>query len=280
MAIIPAILDKIGFLRNNLLTSKETTANFPNFLGIGAQKSGTTWLYKNLRKHPQLYLPETKEIHYFDWYFYKSINWYCKYFKGAKKKQVTGEINPCYSTLSEKKIKLIHKMNPKLKIILLLRNPIERAWSQAVMNLVKRKKANIAIVDLFSIIKLATSTRKKEFHLIKNQEFIAHFNHPRSIERGDYLNIIKKWRKYFPNNQIFIGDYNQLKISPDKLLNEIFEFLGTKQVTEWNNYPLHSKINSTKKERTRIPHELYEYLSRIYSNDLKMLKEKIPNIKW
>ena len=46
-------------------------------------------------------------------------------------------------------------MNPKLKIILLLRNPIERAWSQAVMNLVKRKKANIAIVDLFSIMKLA-----------------------------------------------------------------------------------------------------------------------------
>ena len=280
MAIIPAILDKIGFLRNNLLTSKETTANFPNFLGIGAQKSGTTWLYKNLRKHPQLYLPETKEIHYFDWYFYKNINWYCKYFKGAKKTQVTGEINPCYSTLSEKKIKLIHKINPKLKIILLLRNPIERAWSQAVMNLVKRKKANIAIVDLFSIIKLATSTKKKDFHLIKNEEFIAHFNHPRSIERGNYLKVIKRWGKYFPNNQIFIGDYNQLKISPDKLLNEIFDFLGTKQVTEWNNYPLHSKINSTKKERTRIPDELYEYLSRIYSNDLKMLKEKIPNIKW
>jgi len=280
MAIIPAILDKIGFLRNNLLTSKETNTNFPDFLGIGAQKSGTTWLYKNLRKHPQLYLPETKEIHYFDWYFYKSINWYFKYFKGAKKKQVTGEINPCYSTLSEKKIKLIHKMNPNLKIILLLRNPIDRAWSQAVMNLVKRKKANITIVDLFSIIKLATSIRKKDFHLINNQEFIAHFNHPRSIERGNYLNIIKKWGKYFPNNQIFIGDYNQLKISPDKLLNEIFDFLAIKQVTEWNNYPLHSKINSTKKERTRIPHELYEYLSRIYSNDLKMLKEKIPNIKW
>tara|TARA_B110000444_G_scaffold238986_1_gene253031 strand:- start:1350 stop:2192 length:843 start_codon:yes stop_codon:yes gene_type:complete len=280
MAFIPAILDKIGFLRNNLLTSKETATNFPDFLGIGAQKSGTTWLYKNLRKHPQLYLPETKEIHYFDWYFYKSINWYYKYFKGAKKNQVTGEINPCYSTLSEKKIKLIHKMNPKLKIILLLRNPIERAWSQAVMNLVKRKKANIAKVDLFSIIKIATSTRKKDFHLIKNHEFIAHFNHPRSIERGNYLNIIKKWEKYFPNNQIFIGDYNQLNLSPDKLLNEIFNFLAIKQVTEWNNYPLHSKINSTKKERTRISHELYEYLSRLYSNDLKMLKEKIPNIKW
>jgi hypothetical protein len=283
MAIIPAILDKIGFLRNNLLTSKETTTNFPDFLGIGAQKSGTTWLYKNLRKHPQLYIPKIKEIHYFNWYFYKSINWYCKYFKDAKKTQVTGEINPGYSDLCERKIKFIHKMNPKLKIILLLRNPIERAWSQAVMNLVKtkkNKKANIPIIDLFSVIKRATSTRKKDFNLIKNEEFIAHFNHPRSIEKGNYLKIIKKWRKYFPNNQIFIGDYNQLKNSPDKLLNEIFDFLGTKQVTEWNNYLLHSKINSTKKERTRIPDELYKYLARIYSNDLKILKKKMPNIKW
>ena len=148
MAIIPTILNKIGFLRNNLLTLKETPTNFPNFLGIGAQKAGTTWLYKNLRKHPQLYLPETKEIHYFDWYFYKSIKWYCKYFKSAKKTQITGEINPCYSVLSERKIKLIHKINPKLKIILLLRNPIERAWSQAVMNLVKTKKANIFLQKL------------------------------------------------------------------------------------------------------------------------------------
>lgn len=283
MAITPVILDKIGFLRNSLFTSKETTTNFPDFLGIGAQKSGTTWLYKNLRKHPQLYIPKIKEIHYFNWYFYKSINWYCKYFKDAKKTQVTGEINPGYSDLSDRKIKFIHKMNPNLKIILLLRNPIERAWSQAVMNLVKTKKtkkANIPIIDLFSIIKRATSTRKKEFNLIKNEEFIAHFNHPRSIEKGNYLKIIKKWRKYFPNNQIFIGDYNQLKNSPDKLLNEIFDFLGTKQVTEWNNYLLHSKINSTKKERTRIPDELYKYLARIYNNDLKILKQKMPNIKW
>ena len=84
MTITTRLLDKIGFLRNNLLISKISQNSFPEFLGIGAQKSGTTWLYENLKKHPQLYLPKTKEIHFFDWHFYKSIKWYCQHFKNAK----------------------------------------------------------------------------------------------------------------------------------------------------------------------------------------------------
>ena len=160
MAITTQLLDKFGFLRNSNSITKEIRNHFPDFLGIGAQKAGTTWLYENLRRHPQMYLPNTKEIHYFDWYFYKSIHWYCKHFMAVEKNKLKGEITPCYSTLSENKIKLIHKINPQLKIILILRNPIERAWSQAVMNLAKKAntKSNLAIVDLFSIIKIATNT--------------------------------------------------------------------------------------------------------------------------
>jgi hypothetical protein len=52
MTITTKLLDKIGFLRNNPLISKNSTAVFPDFLGIGAQKAGTTWLYENLRVHP------------------------------------------------------------------------------------------------------------------------------------------------------------------------------------------------------------------------------------
>ena len=282
MTITTEILDKIGFLRNNLLISKNSTNSFPDFLGIGAQKSGTTWLYKNLREHPQLYLPETKEIHFFDWHFYKSIHWYYKHFKDADISQCKGEITPCYSVLSENKIRFIQKMNPKLKIILLLRNPIERAWSHAVMNLAKRTKTeiNFAIIDLVSIIKLAKRKKKKEIHLIKDEEFIAHFNHSRSIERGNYLKIIRMWKNYFPSEQIFIGDYNQLKKSPQKLLNEVFNFLEVKKITDWNEYPLKSKINITETKNNKASDKLQEYLSKLYINDLKELKKEIPTIKW
>ena len=175
MAITTYLLNRIGFLRNNLLKSRKSTIGFPDFLGIGAQKAGTTWLYENLRKHPELFLPEKKELHFFDRHFYKSINWYYKHFLDADTLKTKGEITPSYSILSEEKIKFIYKMNPKLRIILLLRNPAERAWSHAVMNLVKRTKRNIS--------------------LIKNEEFIAHFKHSRSIERGDYLRIIRNWEK-------------------------------------------------------------------------------------
>ena len=50
------------------------------------------------------------------------------------------------------------------------------------------------------------------FHLIKNKDFIKHFNHPRSIERGNYLKIIRKWRNHFPEKQIFIGDKYENRI--------------------------------------------------------------------
>jgi len=282
MTIFTNILDRFGFVRNSISYSSKNIGLFPDFLGIGAQKSGTTWLFENLRKHPKLYLPKTKEIHFFDWHFYKSLNWYCKHFKDTDMSQFKGEITPCYSILSEEKIKFIHEMNPELKIILLLRNPIERAWSHAVMNLVKRTKReiNFDIIDLFSIIKLAKRTKKKEIHLIENKEFIAHFNHPRSIERGNYLKIISKWKKYFPSDQIFIGDYNQLKSSPKKLLNEVFNFLEINQITDWNEYPLKSKINETEIKNNKAPDELHEYLIKLYSNDLKELKKEIPTIKW
>ena len=282
MTITTKLLDKIGFLRNNLLISKISPNIFPEFLGIGAQKSGTTWLYENLKKHPQLYLPKTKEIHFFDWHFYKSINWYCQHFKNAKISQVKGEVTPCYSILSDEKIRFIHELNPKLKIILLLRNPIERAWSQAVMNLVKKKntKTNFPIIDLISIIQLAKRKRKKDIDLIKNEEFIDHFNHSRSIERGNYLKIVSKWGKYFPSDQIFIGDYNQLKNSPQDLLNEVFNFLEVKQISDWNEYPLKNKINKTEDKNKKMPDKLYEYLANLYRNDLKLLKKEIPTIKW
>jgi hypothetical protein len=150
------------------------------------------------------------------------------------------------------------------------------------MNLVKKKEenTNLPIINLFSIIQLIKGKRKKNINLIKNEEFIAHFNQKGSIERGNYLKIIRKWGKYFPSNQIFIGDYNQLKNSPQKLLNEVFNFLEVKQVSDWKGYPIKKEINKTINKNKNIPDQLHEYLLNLYSNDLKTLKTKIPNIKW
>ena len=206
-----------------------------------------------MRKHPQLYLPETKEIHFFDWYFYKSLNWYCKHFKDAKVIQIKGEVTPGYSIISEKKIRFIKKINSNLKIILLLRNPIERAWSHAIMNL--------------------STIPKREINTISDEEFIAHFNHPRSKERGDYPKIISKWKKNFPNEQFFIRSYNDIKENPEKLLNEVFNFLEVNEITNWDEYPVKKKVLpiSRKSEKKEIPLNLKNYLKKLYRNDIEKL---------
>ena len=94
------------------------------------------------------------------------------------------------------------------------------------------------------------------------------------------MNSLKIFDLCFPQEQIFIGDYNQLKESPQKLLNEVFNFLEVKKIKNWNEYPLTSKINRTETKNKKVPHKLQEYLSKLYNNDLKKLKEEIPNIKW
>ena len=162
---------------------------FPDFLIIGAQKSGTTWLHRNLQAHPQVWMPKEKELHYFDeklgantslrsklwgeramderwrrqvrrqigryskfsladiaWdlkYFLGSWNdaWYASLFTQGAGKTV-GETTPDYSVLGRKQIAHVHEIMPQAKIIFMMRNPIERAWSQFVMRLDRSGKRN------------------------------------------------------------------------------------------------------------------------------------------
>ena len=68
----------------------------PHFLGIGTQKGGTTTLYRILKQHQQIFLPDNKEIHYFTKYFKNGEEWYTNHFKNAKPGQLRGEITPYY----------------------------------------------------------------------------------------------------------------------------------------------------------------------------------------
>ena len=108
----------------------------PDFLGVGVQKAGTTWLSENMRCHPEMYLPEEKELEFFSPKFDKGLKYYSDKFKdsGAKFK---GEISPNYCTLREEVIQYMQSLIPDAKIILLLSNPVERSWSAKIMKLVK-----------------------------------------------------------------------------------------------------------------------------------------------
>ena len=147
------------------LSAKILNLRLPDFLGIGAQKSGTSWLYENLKLHPEIYVSEQKELHYFDKKLNDSLFSYSGNFKNGLGK-VKGEITPAYSILQIEKICLIKKLMPRVKLILLLRNPIERAWSHALMDLIVRPH--------------------RPYEEVEKEEFIKHFNAEYAINRGDY----------------------------------------------------------------------------------------------
>ena len=81
-------LEKPAYARGWLSTRGLT---LPDFLGIGAQKAGTTWLHENLRCHPSLYLPDEKELHYFDWHFHRPLRWYAGHFRQGAGRVRTGK---------------------------------------------------------------------------------------------------------------------------------------------------------------------------------------------
>lgn len=108
-----------------MLFLKEVEFKLPTHLCVGVRKSGTTWIWKQLENHPDVFVSRKKEIYFFNIFYYKNINWYKSHFKTNKKIVIDNTPDYFYDTCAEKIIKDL----PKSKIIVCLRNPIERAYS-------------------------------------------------------------------------------------------------------------------------------------------------------
>ena len=137
----------------------------PNFLIIGAQRCGTTTLYNQLVSHPDISPATTKELHYFDINFSKGIQWYKEQFNDER---IIGEASPYYifHPLCPKRI---FDIIPEVKIIVLLRNPVERAYSH-YWHEIRLGKENLSFEDAIS----------EESSRIKNE------SKKRSSYRGSY----------------------------------------------------------------------------------------------
>jgi hypothetical protein len=100
----------------------------PDFVVIGAQKAGTTSLYRMLRKHPQVHMPKTKELHYFDFHYDQGPQWYAAQFRPGRWERRRGEATPNYMWGPLARQRLIADL-PDARIVAILRNPVDRAYS-------------------------------------------------------------------------------------------------------------------------------------------------------
>lgn len=180
-----------------------------SFLGIGAQKCATSWLYNTLSKHPYIAFPGGKEIHFWDHPRGRSVEWYKQLF--SNEAYINGDITPAYGFLPIEIIQEIYDLMPHLRLIYLIRNPIERAWSSAKMALGRAEMLHEEASD---------------------QWFIDHFNSKGSLVRGDYETCIRQWRSVFPSSQLLIMRYETIKNDPVLAANKVLNHVGLESFFE------------------------------------------------
>ena len=175
-----------------------------DFLGIGAQKAGTSWLYEALALHPQLRFPAGKEVHFWDAQRAQGLEWYRALFPTQPPQVKSGEITPAYGFLSPDVIREIREFNPALRMVYLLRNPIERAWSSALMALGKAELT---------------------FDEASDQWFVDHFHSRGSLARGDYEACLRNWRGVFGAEAVLWLRHERIADEPLELLGAICRHL-------------------------------------------------------
>lgn len=219
----------------------------PNFIIFGVSRSGTTSLYQYLAQHPNIEPCVVKEPRYFDMYFDRGLNWYRMNFplqtqkfisnKLHHKKFITGEASGAYLQ-NPHAAKRIYNLNPNMKLILLLRNPVDRAFSHY-----KRKVKNGSEKLSFEeIIDQEQSRIDGEMEKMENNEnyYSSIYHSLAYLTTGLYVKRLKNWLKYFSLKQILILENGDLLKNPEKVYNQAIEFL---ELPKWklSNYRKFSK---------------------------------------
>lgn len=171
----------------------------PDFLYIGSSKSGSTWIFKLLSWHPQIYMYPGKHLGFFTREFAKGWDWYLSNFKAGPEHIVAGEASHSYLLSADARDR-IHERLPDVKLLVCLREPVERTYSQYLDGIKNGKMAGTF-----------------EEALETNATLIDHSRYGTNLAR--YL-------EKFPRDQILIVAFNDLVAAPDRLAAHIFEFLG------------------------------------------------------
>jgi hypothetical protein len=246
---------------------EDSPAVTPAFLCIGAQKAGTSWLYVQLARHPGVWMPPVKELHFFDhvyveanrkwttahiqqgvqralkyhlsgegpvdWGFVRYLSdmathklftkpWYLRCFDRPRaRSKVCGDITPEYSTIPLEGVQHVKRMLPDVKLIYIVRDPVERALSQLRMNVERKGGAQPSEDQLLRMV-----------------------DHPDIDNRGDYQTYIPRWRQVFAPDRLLMLPYGDIRNDPLGLLRRIEQFIG---VAEFSDYDLQGKVHETRK---------------------------------
>jgi len=275
--------DVLRRLRFVQATGREDLSRFPDFLIIGPQRTGTTWLHAHLRFHPQVFLSEPKELYFFSSlesrdakrFIGDQLSRYLRYFRDPLWRRVAkialclrrtgewyhpiirGEATASYAAISPAVIDDIVALKPDIKALLMIRHPIERAWSHAKKDLVRN--------------------RHRAFEEVGADEFRAFFTDPYQRRCAQYVQLAEAWSARLQAGNLFVGVFDEIATRPQELLLDVMRFLGVRADLKYVDPDADNPVNPTAK--TRIPPEHQAFLEGLLADDLRAARERF-GVDW
>src|SRR4051812_32044238 len=214
------------FLRTKALSGQ--LGPLPDFIIIGSQKCGTTFLYDELAKHTCVAPAITKEIHFFDFNFNRGTDWYRACFAQLRHQahgqaRITGEASPYY-IFHPLVAQRIASVAPQAKLIALLRNPVNRAYSHYQHEL----RLGFERLPFDQALEREQARLRGEAERMQADASYQSFTHAHYgyLTRGIYIDQLKRWRDLFPDHQLLILRSEDLYRNTPETIGRVLEFLG------------------------------------------------------
>ena len=248
----------------------------PDFLIVGPQRTGSSWLRTHLCKHPQVIMPFKKEVFFFSHlakkghrrYRSNRLEPYCALFEIPVHKRLEraakaflkhrmvlpaplrGEATASYATMEEHLIGNVFALNPAMRIVILVREPSDRAWSHAKKELVR--DAGVGLED------------------VPFEAFASFYNRRSNIERGGYSTIIETWRRHAQPGAVHVGEFSELCSNPASFLGKVQGFLGIRKGVRYTGRGIDTVVNPTAK--ADLPREHRELLAGLFAEEVRRLR--------
>jgi hypothetical protein len=270
---------------------------FPDFIGIGAQKAGTTWLHRKLQAHPQIWMPKEKELHYFDEKIkQKGGLWsrllgnrptdkrwrrqagtrFKRYPKKLRWQDVAWDLryffkrpsDEWYASLFEQgKGKVTGEATPDYSIL-------EKDTIARVHELMPQAKIvfmmRSPVERPWSAMDMRLRLRGQAVHEVKDRKFYRRFDNEGSRLRTNYLRTLENWGAFYPDEQIFVGFLEDVHFFPRELLESLYAFLGVDTSVNYGDITrkIHSGLQDT------VPTRFAVHLARAYHEEIARLSDR------
>jgi hypothetical protein len=235
-----------------------------DFIIAGAQKSGTTTLHNLMRAHSDIYMPKTpQELHFFDneENFVKGMPWFESHFEESKEEHCSGQTSPLYIYHPEA-AKRIHQSFPQVKLIFILRNPVDRAYSHYYHSIKKG----------YEWLSFEEALINEAARIVTDPISRNRFSYK---DRGFYGRQLSEYLKYFSQDQIKVVQSELLKSNAAAELNEVCRFLDLPEIGD----KIVEKIPNIQRNASKIPRsQPIQRLSAKYRHRLPSICKRIDKL--